>query len=658
MGYLGPDGHPAGFIVEALAEASVRAGIRIEWAPPADAQAHDAALRQGTVDLVVGSASGNRAREFWVSSPFWASELTVLVPADAGIRRDDQVRGRRLAIPEAASVELRSYFSPGAVVPVGSAPAVEDAVCAGRADAGVVATMYLRELLSTRTPACARVTLTAFDSSAHLEYVLVGRSAVAKDGQRLRDALDEITADGTLGAIAQRHPPVSAPYAASMAALLAARYDRRLMFITMASAGLLILLGVVHVALQARSKRQLREVNARLQEDIRRREAAERESQLLHAELLQAQKMESIGRLAGGVAHDFNNILTVQKGYCEMLRMDLPPSHPMAMPLAEIDACADRAAALTRQLLAFSRRQTLQPQVLDLNELVGRLLTMLRRLIGEDVVLEWQPAPRPAMIKADAGQIEQVVVNLAVNARDAMAQGGRLRLRVSFLDEETERPFDLAPGPHVRLTMADSGSGMDEETKRRLFEPFFTTKAAGAGTGLGLATVYGIVRQSGGAITVDSEPGEGTSFNVFLPLVSEPASEVQAVDVSVPRGQGQLVLIVEDEASLRHLTAAAVERLGYRVRAEAGGSAALRRVESERLRPDLLLTDVVMPDMSGPALVQHLRARLPSLRVLYMSGYTNHGLSEAELGGAWTGFVQKPFALSELGERIGEMLAR
>jgi two-component system, cell cycle sensor histidine kinase and response regulator CckA len=381
----------------------------------------------------------------------------------------------------------------------------------------------------------------------------------------------------------------------------------------------------------------------------RRNAAAAQES--LRSQLLQAQKMESIGRLAAGVAHDFNNILMVQKGYCEVIKRSLKGDDPLCQHLLEIERAADRAAALTQQLLAFSRKQALAPRNIDLNVLVTNLDQMLRRLIGEDIELLTVSTPRPAIVRADPGQVEQVLVNLAVNARDAMPDGGKLTIEVAEVDlDETyaDSHVGVIPGGHVMLAVSDTGCGMDEEVKRHLFEPFFTTKGEGHGTGLGLSTVYGIVQQSGGSVWVYSEPSRGTTFKVYLPRVDAAPAPLPAEETAPIHGNGELVLVIEDEPALRGLAKLVIERLGYRVVAAENGGAALIRVEEEGLRPDVILTDVVMPGMNGRVLVERLSRTLPSVKVIYMSGYTDDAVLHHGIHHTGVGFLQKPFSISDL----------
>ncbi|MGH7171399.1 MAG: HDOD domain-containing protein [Gemmataceae bacterium] len=408
-------------------------------------------------------------------------------------------------------------------------------------------------------------------------------------------------------------------------------------------------------------------------ENIRMQEEKEQADQLLHQseaalrrseeQLRQAQKMEAIGQLAGGVAHDFNNLLTIISGYSDLLLNGiLGPQDSAREAVTEIRKAAERATTLTRQLLAFSRRQVLNPQVLVLNSVIQDMDKMLRRLIGEDVQLASLLAANLDAVKADPGQIEQVLLNLAVNARDAMPQGGRLTLETAnvVLDETYTRSHPgIQPGPFVMLAVTDSGCGMDEATQARIFEPFFTTKGAGKGTGLGLATVYGIVKQSGGSIYVYSEVGRGTSFKVYLPRTEETSiAHLRPAGPTPPARAGgqETLLIVEDDDSVRALTRTVLRGHSYNVIEAVDAEEALRWVEEHPQPIHLLVTDVVMPGMSGRALAERLSASRPELKVLYVSGYTDdavvrHGLLEAEIA-----FLQKPFTPDALARKVRELL--
>ncbi len=372
-----------------------------------------------------------------------------------------------------------------------------------------------------------------------------------------------------------------------------------------------------------------------------------------------AQKMEAIGRLAGGVAHDFNNLLTVIQGFSEMALKSSGLDTAVRRDLEEVHKAALRASDLTGQLLAFSRRQPVQPRVLDLNTLVADMAKMLQRLIGENIELETRMGTRLASIRVDPGQIEQVIANLVVNARDAMPGGGRLAIETanhSCADGSGAPCRPSCPGPSVVLAVSDTGTGMDPETLRRLFEPFFTTKARGKGTGLGLSTVYGIVQQCGGDIEVASEPGRGTTFRVYLPQAASAAATGQGSGTAPasPRGS-ETVLLVEDEEMVRTLVRTTLERLGYGVLEARNGEEALERAEQSSGAIDLLLTDVVMPGMGGPEVACRLSATYPGLRVLYLSG---HAAIESEhpAGAPLAPLLQKPFALDALARKVREVI--
>jgi len=377
-------------------------------------------------------------------------------------------------------------------------------------------------------------------------------------------------------------------------------------------------------------------------------------------QLRQAQKMEAVGRLAGGIAHDFNNLLTAIAGYSDLLLLHLPEGETAHREVLEIRKASDRAAALTRQLLAFSRQQVLQPKVLDLNQVVTNMEKMLHRLIGEDVELITTLAGDLGYVKADPGQIEQVIVNLAVNSRDAMPKGGKLILETTNveLDENYATRHEPAkPGSYVMLAVTDSGCGMDEATMARLFEPFFTTKEVGKGTGLGLATVYGIVKQSGGYIWAYSEAGHGTTFKVYLPREEMVAEPVKKEDTPLYSSEGEeTVLVVEDEQMVRELVREILSRQGYDVLEAGRGTEALEVSERHKGPIHLLITDVVMPGMTGPELARRLTAHRPAMKVLFMSGYTDDAILHHGVLEPGTEFLQKPFTARPLGGKVRQML--
>ncbi|HEX3745732.1 MAG TPA: ATP-binding protein [Bryobacteraceae bacterium] len=390
-----------------------------------------------------------------------------------------------------------------------------------------------------------------------------------------------------------------------------------------------------------------------LRSEMRRREELEQQ-------LIQSQKMEAIGRLAGGVAHDFNNLLTVILGYNEMLREHLKSDIVGSDYVKEVLQASERASALTNQLLAFSRRQVSVPREVDLNDLVRNIDKMLRRIIGEDIRLDIRLTGGIPKIEVDPGQIDQVVMNLAVNSRDAMPAGGRLTIetaRVDLNEEYAASHVAPVPGSYALLTVSDTGMGMDAATRARIFEPFFTTKAQGKGTGLGLSIVYGIVKQNGGEILVYSEPGKGTAFKVYIPAAK---GSVQPVPVTakdpLPEQATGTVLLVEDEDQVRNLTRAMLKRQGYRVFDFAMGAEALEFLRAKSEPIDLLISDIVMPQMNGLDLAREAQTLRPGMRLLLMSGYTETSVSAQGLIGPDTVFIHKPFTAATLREKVGEAL--
>jgi PAS domain S-box-containing protein len=375
------------------------------------------------------------------------------------------------------------------------------------------------------------------------------------------------------------------------------------------------------------------------------------------AQFLQAQKMEVVGRLAGGVAHDFNNLLTVINGTADVAMLDLPDHHPLKADLRAIHDAGERAAVLTAQLLAFSRKQILKQEVVRLGDLVLRMQGLIRRLIGEDIALHVS-ADETGRVMVDAGQFTQIVLNLAVNSRDAMPTGGRLTIQTSDHDVDNtyirSHPAAVA-GPHVMLAISDTGTGMDEAVKARLFEPFFTTKEAGKGTGLGLSTVYGIVKQSGGTIWVYSEPGQGTVFKVLLPCTDQPAMAPQPVISSREVGR-ESILLVEDSVDLRQLASRILIGAGYDVIEAGTGPEALAMLDARAKRIHLLLTDVVLPEMSGRELADRVTKSAPGIKVLYTSGYTDDSVLRHGVLANAAQFIAKPYSAASLRRKVREVL--
>ncbi|MDP2045750.1 MAG: ATP-binding protein, partial [Deltaproteobacteria bacterium] len=384
------------------------------------------------------------------------------------------------------------------------------------------------------------------------------------------------------------------------------------------------------------------------------------ERKALEAQLLQAQKMEAVVRLAGGVAHDFNNLLMAIMGYSELIRTNLIKDDPLYKYSEDILKATERAASLTQQLLAFSRQQVMQPQVLNLNRVAGELEKMLRRLIGEHIEMEIVAGPDLGMVKADPGQIGQIIMNLAVNARDAMPTGGRLILatdNIEFTATHKCRFENIPPGSYVRLTVTDTGSGMDAETLAHIFEPFFTTKEVGKGTGLGLPMVYGIVKQKGGCVDVESHPGQGTSFKIFLPRL-EAAVEAPGARVSLAaKLEGsETILVVEDEDALRTLLCRFFRLYGYNVLEARHGGEALLICERHPGPIHLMITDVVMPQMSGRELADRLAPLHPEMAVFFISGYTDRDLTGYGAPGSSQHFIPKPFRPMDLVKKVRDFL--
>ncbi len=380
----------------------------------------------------------------------------------------------------------------------------------------------------------------------------------------------------------------------------------------------------------------------------------------LAAQFQQAQKMEAVGLLAGGVAHDYNNMLSVILGYAELALAKVDPAQPLHADLEEIIKAAIRSADITRQLLAFARKQTIIPVVLDLNETVESMLKMLRRLIGEDIDLAWLPEAGLCPVKMDPVQIDQILANLCVNARDAIADVGKITIETGnavFDETYCADHFGFVAGEYVLLAVSDDGCGMDKETLDQIFEPFFTSKGVGQGTGLGLSTVYGIVKQNNGFINVYSEPGKGTTFRIYLPRYAGQAVDTPREKAAeIPLSRGETVLVVEDEPALLKMGKMMLEKLGYRVLAAGTPGEAIRLAEEHAGEIQLLITDVVMPEMNGRDLAERMQSLYPGMKILFMSGYTADVIAHRGVLDEGVNFIQKPFSMKDLAVKVREAL--
>jgi len=416
-------------------------------------------------------------------------------------------------------------------------------------------------------------------------------------------------------------------------------------------------------ALKLYSERLVKKLEQKVLEverQMKERQSAEEERERLRIQLAHAQKMESVGRLAGGVAHDFNNILQSMMGYSEMLLNELEEGGQAQEFALEIMECIKRASSLTRQLLAFARKQAVVPHIVDLNEIVEGMLKMLRRLISEDIDIVWLPKTGIWPLKMDHSQIEQVIANLCVNASDAIEGVGMLTIETGMVRMDSESCAKCSgcnPGEYVVLSVSDDGCGMDKKTLEMLFEPFYTTKDAGKGTGLGLATVYGIVKQNRGFIEVKSEQGKGSIFRVFFPRHDgKPVETIEPLKEEMALGKGETILLVEDEQEILKISRAILEQLGYRVFTAGSAGEAIKLSRDYSGRIDLLITDVVMPEMNGKELGRKMRELFPGIRILYMSGYSDDIVSGQSAEGESEPFIQKPFTIKRISKKIRQVL--
>lgn len=766
------NGKPAGFAVEMLQEAARREGIGLVWKAGGSRSQNEENLQQGRLDLILtGYATPERRARFFVSDAWWSTEIVVLTPAANNIRTTGDLKGKRLAVPAGPLPTLAAALPGSQIVPAGSAAGAVELACQDKADAAIIANIFVRDVLYAGASACRGVSLRTIDTKLQWDYALVSRREVAAEVQALRNRLEEMTSDGTMAALAANYPVISSRFAARIAGAIRDRQAVAIQRILVGAALVILLLAAVAIVRLNDSRRKLKLANEALQHDLEMRMRAERalresesrfralfenapeaviafgrsgetvfanpraavvfgrpidelsrlrfdalfperfrtalpaldkgslparelaglavlrpdgrelpvelsaapiltnDEQLtlvflsdiserlsLEAQLRQAQKLESIGQLAGGVAHDFNNLLTVIGGNTELARMSMEANEPADAYLDQIGRAAMRATSLTRQLLSFARRQNVEPSRMDVNDVLRDVTKMLRRLIGEDVSLEMLLNAQKPLIYADPGQFEQVILNLVINARDAMPKGGRLVIKTADFHLGAGDFHELAgvpAGNYVLLNVTDTGEGMPPEVRVHIFEPFFTTKEIGKGTGLGLSTVYGIVQQCGGSISVYSEPGQGTSFKILLPAL-EASEDVVARAPSTHRlATGtETILLAEDDEAVRNFVSGVLRQHGYQV-VETSDPAAALLAARERTEPvHLLLTDVVMPYMSGMELAAQFKELHPGVPVLLMSGYSAR-LRTQPLDAP---SIEKPFSPAVLLSRVRDLL--
>lgn len=650
----GADGEPTGFAVDLVKEAARRRAIRLRWLYLP--RQSEPALLSGRVDLwpIATITEERRRRGIFFSDPYQENDYAFFVRGDSPYlvaSRLGRARVTANAIP-VNEVLMKQYF-PGAAY-TGSASLV-DAVqrtCRGEFDAAFSERNSMLAALLAE-PLCPGVPLRVLPIISFRMPLGVAANARGRVAAvALRRGIEEMIDDGTVERIGAKWGQATAQATLAVAALN--RANRQAWWYRAATVGsLALLIASVTTSLAYRRARNRAEAAARALV------AAERERATLREQLAQGQRLESIGRLAGGVAHDFNNLLAIIVGFGDML-VGTQKNQESEEHLAQVLKAASRAADLTGQLLAFSRKQVVQPKVVQLNALVEDTSRMIRRLIGEDVELRLVLDPATSPILVDPGQINQVLMNLAANARDAIpgvgsvvVETGNVVLGAEFAASRAE----VAPGDYVQLTVTDSGVGMDRMTLDRVFEPFFSTKGTKGGTGLGLATVYGIVKQAGGHVWAYSEPGHGTTFKVCFPKASaEPVADVPAERVPVPRTPTETVLVVEDLDAVRTVVTRMLRAAGYGVLDAATGAAALRIADEHPSAIELVVSDLVMPEMSGREMVERLAARRPGIKVLFMSGYTEDVSVRRGALGPGVNFIAKPFSASVLLARVRQVL--
>ena len=637
--FRGSDGKPAGLAVEMVQAAARRRGIRLAWTQVPGSSIDR--IRKGELDFwVLLTIRPERQKLVYLTDPYLVTETCFLVKADAPYENQEDLKTTRvsflnLSVHRAVLNNLLPAMTP---VVVNTSREAISAVGEGRADAAYLDQFAAVSALLAGDP---KKSMKIVPSHAPRGLMGLASSYAVRDvGDQIRDEMRRMTEDGTMMPIVERWGFFPGLTTEAVEGLITAR--RRVRWLASAGAGLFLLL-LCTVWLWLTLRRQMVEYSK------------------LEQQLQQAQKLESLGRLAGGVAHDFNNLLTVINVYGDLLLTDLKQSDPLRTYAAEIRKAGERGAALTRQLLTFSRRQVVDPKPANLNTLVAESENMLRRVMGEDIEILTIRGEELGTVMADAGQIHQVLMNLAVNARDAMPAGGKLTIETRNVEVAAgsvgEHP-DVPVGAYVLLTVTDDGIGMDRAVLERIFEPFFTTKDQGRGTGLGLSTVYGIVKQGGGFISAHSEPGCGTTFRIYLPRVDVIAAEERKETTITSPAGSETILLVEDQEEVRTLASAVLRGYGYRVlESSSGGDAlALAKLHSEPIH--LLLTDAILPGMTGRELAEQLQQLRPEIHVLSMSGYGRGGVADEGLADPGVEFIPKPFTAASLAGKVREVLDR
>ena len=644
----GPDGKEAGLSVELVKEAARRRGISLQWIFWPDSS--ESALKSKSVDLwPLITITPERLKAFHISEPYLQHEHCLLVRNDSQYKRIEDVSTARVGISNAAidTVLLKRLLPAATPLFRPLITEVLEDTCGGHADAAFM-DKYTAISALMEMPACGGHTLRWIGVPQIRSRLGVGatfESRAAADA--IREEIGAMAEEGRLASIFGQWGVMSGEDVESVEALLdARRRETRLAIATALFASLFGLTCWQTIRL-VRERTRTRQAQAEL------RDSQER--------YMQAQKLESIGRLAGGVAHDFNNLLTVINGYSEIVLGKLEAGHPARQHVKEIRKAGERAASLTQQLLAFGRKQMIRPRPIDLNSVVRECEKMFSRLLGEDIELIARLGTGPAMTLADPGQINQVLMNLVVNARDAMPDGGRLIIETDVVEVDTQsaagRP-EVTPGPAVRLTVSDNGHGMDESTREHIFEPFFTTKGLAQGTGLGLATVYGIVKQSHGWIRVQSEPGKGSSFEIYLPRIAGTDAVPESADAGPPPSGSETLLVVEDQEEVRAFAVSALAAFGYHVLNAADADEALELSQRYPGPIHLLVTDVVLPTMNGRELAERMKAARSEVAVLYTSGYTADVIAHRGVLDQDLAFLPKPYTAEAIAGKVREMLKR